>query len=99
MSGEADSTARCPVCADTGLMRWQQPVPGPDGRWDLREATHPCTCAAARAAGLWRHPAAERHHVVDAPATEVDAPRGQVRAAGQLDPGLAAILRSADPCL
>lgn len=91
----------CRVCSDTGLMRWQQPVPVPGGRMELREMTHPCTCEAARAAGVWRHPAAEADRVIDAEGRAAGGgPRGragQAAAAQHTQSGLAALLAAADP--
>ncbi|GLZ43499.1 hypothetical protein Acsp05_71230 [Actinokineospora sp. NBRC 105648] len=60
----ATTGSKCRRCADTGTMSWQQPTPGPDGTMVLRNVTHPCTCQAARDAGVWRHPAAERDRVI-----------------------------------
>lgn len=92
--------SRCRVCSDTGTMRWQQPTPGPDGRPQLHEMTHPCTCAAAQAAGAWRHPAAEDDRILDGPRRdEQPGPlaQGHARAAQRTQPGLAALLAAAHP--
>lgn len=48
----------------------------------LREMTHPCTCEAARNAGVWRHPAAETDRVVDTAAPPA-AGAGGSRVGGQ----------------
>ena len=81
-------------------MCWQQPAPAPGGGLMLREMTHPCTCEAARAAGLWRAPAAEADKVVDVDAEYNEAPGrgGQAAAAAhRLQPGLTAFLAAAGP--
>jgi len=33
----------CVVCRGTGFIRWDQPVPQPDGSWLIVKAEHPCT--------------------------------------------------------
>lgn len=76
----------CARCHDTGTMRWLQPTPVEGGGVVRRELTHPCTCQAARDAGLWRHPAAESGRVV-----------GQAAAAQVTPPGLAALLDALMP--
>lgn len=54
----------CPVCHDTGTMRWRQPACGTDGSLVLWDMEHPCVngCGAT-----WKCPAAERDLTVDAP--------------------------------
>lgn len=93
----------CRICRDTGVMTWQQPVQRPDSGWEMREVSHPCTCAAARAAGTWRHPAAEQNLVVDVPdhqaATNAAPPptraHGHADAAQELPDALAALIQAA----
>ncbi len=80
------SAAACRPCGDTGVMRWLQAVLIEGGGFEQREMTHPCTCQAARDAGVWRHPAAEADRVV-----------GQAAAAQQVPPGLAALLAALTP--
>ncbi|MCG8919449.1 hypothetical protein L6E12_27100 [Actinokineospora sp. PR83] len=76
----------CSRCRDTGIMRWRQAVALDDGGFAQREMTHPCTCQAARDAGVWRHPAAEAERVV-----------GHGAAAQHVPPGLAALLAALMP--
>lgn len=52
----------CDLCEGTGTMAWQQPVPGPDGRWSLSQVEHPCVNGCS---GWWRPPAAERGGMLD----------------------------------
>jgi hypothetical protein len=49
----------CPLCADTGVMRWMQPNMECT---ELREMTHPCVNGCGES---WRHPAAEKDLVID----------------------------------
>lgn len=53
-------------------MRWQQPVPQPDGSMKLAAAEHPCPNGCG---GHWKHPAAQAGRVVGAP-TSTPAQRG-----------------------
>src|SRR5215472_9294111 len=61
----------CPVCNDTGVMRWRQPTKGPDGQFILREMEHPCVNGCGE---TWTLPAAERALVVDAPTQPSELP-------------------------
>jgi hypothetical protein len=66
---DAEDSARsqseeCPVCHDTGVMRWQQPSLGPNGETVLREMEHPCVNGCE---GDWKYPAAETSAVVNSP--------------------------------
>lgn len=48
--------SECDLCEGTGTMTWQQPLAGPDGRWSLHQAEHPCVNGCS---GWWQLPAAE----------------------------------------
>ncbi|GHH32547.1 hypothetical protein GCM10017774_13620 [Lentzea cavernae] len=52
----------CDLCADTGTITWQQPVPGENGALVLTEMNHPCTNGCS---GWYRLPAAESGTVLD----------------------------------
>lgn len=52
----------CDLCTDTGMMTWQQPVPGPDGALALSEMSHPCVNGCS---GWFRLPAAESATIID----------------------------------
>ncbi|MEV6716252.1 hypothetical protein AB0M48_29905 [Lentzea sp. NPDC051208] len=56
----------CDLCADTGSITWQQPVPGENGALVLTEMSHPCVNGCS---GWYRLPAAESGNVID-PASE-----------------------------
>lgn len=60
----------CPLCADTGVMRWMQPNMDCT---ELREMVHPCVNGCG---DTWRHPAAERDAVVEDGAEPDDTERG-----------------------
>ncbi|MDX8141436.1 hypothetical protein OG205_09755 [Lentzea sp. NBC_00516] len=57
----------CDLCDGTGLMTWQQPLPGPDGALALTEMNHPCVNGCS---GWFKLPAAERGNVVTAGTAE-----------------------------
>jgi hypothetical protein len=61
----------CPVCHDTGVMRWQQPTSGPASQFVLREMEHPCVNGCGE---VWTLPAAERDQAVDAPTEPTELP-------------------------
>lgn len=86
-SPPAAAGSACRVCRDTGVMTWTQPTQLPGGQWETREVSHPCTCEAARAAGIWRHPAAERGHVFDN-VEGSQLPEGQPATTGGVPPWL-----------
>ncbi|GGM90910.1 hypothetical protein GCM10011609_30060 [Lentzea pudingi] len=50
----------CLLCAGSGTMSWQQPVPGPEGLV-LHEMSHPCPRGCS---GWWRLPHGESKGIV-----------------------------------
>lgn len=58
------ASSNCDRCEDTGVMRWQQPVPDGKGGMILREEEVPCPRGCG---GHWKHPAAESDRVIGAP--------------------------------
>ncbi|MEV6236731.1 hypothetical protein [Lentzea sp. NPDC051838] len=60
---EVDGVDGCELCAGTGTMTWQQPVPGPDGMFRLVEMRHPCVNGCS---GWFKVPVAEQGDVLAA---------------------------------
>lgn len=72
------------------MLRWQQPVPQPDGAFILREEEHPCP----RGCGPdWKHPAREEHLVVGTPSDAPQRVMGQAAAANKLPAALGQTLQ------
>lgn len=63
-SDKSRPNEECPICHDTGVMRWTQHAAGPNGEPVAREMEHPCVNGCG---GVWKQPAAESSNVVDAP--------------------------------
>lgn len=75
-----DKSQSCSHCDGEGVLRWTQPVPGPDG-WVLRELEHPCPAGCG---DTWKHPVAEADRVVGAPSDAPQRARGNADEANEI---------------
>ncbi|CRK59101.1 hypothetical protein [Alloactinosynnema sp. L-07] len=74
------NAADCDRCDNTGVLRWQQPMPDGNGGTVLRDMEHACPCGRGPS---WKHPAAEADRVIGAPGAAPARVRGHADAANK----------------